>query len=73
MHKKCLDSNDVFHFYSLFNEDWNYNYLLLEPNSDIYNNYKPFKESSYNGMKHNINLFHFNHFNLFQRASQTCQ
>jgi hypothetical protein len=57
MHRKCLDSNDEFNFYSIFTDDWNYNYLLLEPNSDIYNNFKPFKESSYNGMKHNILIY----------------
>jgi hypothetical protein len=57
MHKKYLESNDQFHFYSICNDDWNYNYLILEPNTDIYNNFKPFKEFSYNGMKHNILIY----------------
>ncbi len=57
MHKKYLESNDEFHFYSSDATDWNYNYLLLEPEKDIYNNYKPFKSFSYNGMKHNILIY----------------
>lgn len=57
MHKKYLDSNEQFNFYSIFTEDWNYNYLVLDPTRDIYNNYKPFKESSYNGLKHNILIY----------------
>ena len=57
MHRKYLESNDQFHFYSIFTDDWNYNYLILDQNRDIYNNYKPFKEFSYNGMKHNILIY----------------
>ena len=29
----------------------------MEPNTDIYNQNKPFKSDSYNGMKHNILIF----------------
>ena len=57
MHKKYLELNEEFNFYSLFNDDWNFNYLIMVPNSDIYNNYKPFKSDSYNGLKHNILIY----------------
>ena len=57
MHRKYLESNNEFNFYSSDATAWNYNYLLLEPEQDIYNNYKPFKSFSYNGMKHNILIY----------------
>ena len=57
MHRKYLESNNEFNFYSSDTTAWNYNYLLLEPEQDIYNNYKPFKSFSYNGMKHNILIY----------------
>ena len=56
-HIENLKDNSKYNFYSLASTDWNFNYLIIEPYKDIFNNYKSFKKDSYNGLKYCILLF----------------
>ena len=56
-HITNLKDNDKYNFYSLSADDWNFNYLIIEPYKDFFNNYKDFKKDSYNGLKYCIFIY----------------
>ena len=56
-HIDTLKDNDKYNFYSFFLDDWNNNELIIEPYKDIFNNSKPFKKDSYNGLKYCIFIY----------------
>ena len=56
-HIENLKDNSKYNFYSLFSDEWNSNHLIIEPYQDYFNNYKPFKKDSYNGLKYCIYIY----------------